>query len=140
MATTETSDAVDRSKVAWIVLGVIAVGFMLLIVLALRTPPQLAPSEDVFKTVDALYTAVRMKDEKRLGECEQRLHAYRDAGKLPKEASESLDGVIAKARAGSWESATERLYEFMLAQRREGDVEPAPAKPAPKGKPAKAKP
>lgn len=140
MATTESPDAVDRSKVAWVVLGVLAVGFLVLIVLALRTPPQLAPSEDVFKTVDALYTAVRMKDEKRLGECEQRLHAYRNAGKLPKEAAESLDGVIAKARAGSWETATERLYEFMLAQRREGEAEPTPVKPAPKGKSAKARP
>jgi hypothetical protein len=31
-----------------------------------------------------------------------------------------LDGIIKKARAGNWESATERLYDFMLAQRREG--------------------
>ena len=74
--------------------------------------------DDVFKTVDALFTAVNMKDEAKLAQCERRLHAYRDAGKLPKSSAEYLDGVIAKARAGSWDSATERLYEFMLAQRR----------------------
>ncbi len=139
MATTETLDAVSRNRIAYGVLGFIAVGFVVLLVLALRTPPQLAPDEDVFKTVDALYTAVRMKDEKRLGECEQRLHVYRDAGKLPKESAEVLDGVIVKARGGSWESAAERLYDFMLAQRREGEVEKAPPKPAPKGKAAKTK-
>ncbi|MCE9565455.1 MAG: hypothetical protein K8U57_25820 [Planctomycetes bacterium] len=134
---TETLDATNRAKVAWIVLGAFALGFVVLIVLALRTPPQLTADEEVFKTVDALYTAVRMKDEKRLGECEQRLNAYRDAGKLPKESAEVLAGVIAKARAGSWETATERLYDFMLAQRREGAAEQPPKRE--KAKPAKSK-
>jgi len=139
MATSETVDATNRAKVAWLVLGALGLGFVVAIVLALRTPPQLAANEEVFKTVDALYTAVRMKDEKRLGECEKRLHGYRDAGKLPKESSEVLDGVIAKARSGGWEMATERLYDFMLAQRREGAEEQPPPKREPKAKPAKSK-
>jgi hypothetical protein len=138
MATTEAAAGVNRTQVAGLVLGVIAVGFVVALVMALRTPPQLAPDEGVFKTVDALYTAVRMRDEKRLGECEARLHVYRDAGKLPEDSAKVLDGIIAKARSGSWDTATERLYEFMRAQRREG-VEGTETQPAPKRDP-KAKP
>jgi len=76
--------------------------------------------EEVFTTVDALFTAVTARDENLLRQCEQRLHASRDVGKLPADASNYLDGVIRKAKAGSWESAAERLYDFMTAQRREG--------------------
>jgi hypothetical protein len=79
--------------------------------------------DQVFNTVDALYTAVRNHDEARLGQCERRLAAYRDAGKLPAAAGDYLDGVIAEAKDGNWDSATRSLYDFMLAQRREGAVE-----------------
>lgn len=82
-------------------------------------PPQVGTSDDVFKTVDALYTALRMEDPKKLDACEKRLHAERDAGKLPASASEHLDAIIAKARKGDWRPAAERLYAFMAAQRRE---------------------
>ena len=94
----------------------------------------MGPDAEVFETVDALYTAVRNRDEARLTQCEARLAGYRAAGKLPKAAADRLDGVIAKARAGDWQPAAERLYDFMLAQRRDGAE--APAKPAhpPKGK------
>jgi hypothetical protein len=80
-------------------------------------------SEQVFNTVDALYTAVRNEDEKRLGECEQRLRGYREAGKLPPDAADTLDGIIATAQKGRWRSAAESLYEFMKGQRREGVIE-----------------
>jgi hypothetical protein len=80
----------------------------------------MGPDEEVFASVDALFTALTARDEKLLGQCEQRLHAAKAAGKLPGEASGYLDGVIAKARAGSWQSAAEKLYAFMKVQRREG--------------------
>ena len=54
-------------------------------------PPRMGADKDALKTVDALFTAVTARDEKRLAECEQRLHAYRDNGKLPKAAA---DGVV----------------------------------------------
>src|SRR5262245_816942 len=122
MATTEHSpETASRQRVAVYVLGgLLAVAALVAAFVYFNRPPQMGPDEDVFRTVDALYTAVRMKDEARLGQCEQRLHSYRDAGKLPKESADYLDGVIAKARGGRWESAAERLYEFMLAQRRDG--------------------
>jgi hypothetical protein len=75
--------------------------------------------EEVFKTVDALFTAVTARDEKLLGQCEQRLHALANAGKLPADASSYLDAVIRKARGGGWESAAKKLYSFIRAQRRE---------------------
>ncbi|MBN9122091.1 MAG: hypothetical protein J0I06_23615 [Planctomycetes bacterium] len=116
-------------------LALVAVAFVLYAYL--NRPPQMGVSEEVFNTVDALYTAVRNRDEKRVGECEQRLVGYRDAGKLPPDAADELAAVIRKAKSGAWEGATERLYEFMLAQRREGTLEPhahdKKAKPA-KGK------
>ena len=126
-----TSNAAVQ-KAAWAVLGGVALLTLIAVLLSLRSPPQMGPDAEVFETVDALYTAVRNRDEARLTQCEARLAGYRAAGKLPKAAADRLDGVIAKARAGDWQPAAERLYDFMLAQRRDGAE--APAKPPPKGK------
>src|SRR5262245_52372908 len=84
-------------------------------------PPQMGPDEAVFTAVDAVFTAVTARDDRLLGRCEQRLHALIAAGKLPADAGDYLAGVVGKARAGRWESAAERLYGFMAAQRREGE-------------------
>jgi len=88
--------------------------------LSFRSPPQLPPSAEVFTTVDALFTAVTAHDEKRLTACEQRLEKFKTAGSLPTPAAKRLDGVIATARAGQWETAAKRLYDFMHGQRRDG--------------------
>jgi hypothetical protein len=89
--------------------------------------------EDVFRTVDALFTAVTARDERLLGQCAQRLQDYRAAGRLPPDAADALDRIIAKARAGSWETAAERLYDFMRAQKREGVTGHRPQKHMQKG-------
>ena len=86
-------------------------------------PPQMGADDEAFKSVDALFTAVTARDEKLLGRCEQQLHACRDVGKLPEAAATHLDGVIRQAKAGRWDSAAERLYDFMRAQRRDGPAE-----------------
>jgi len=91
-----------------------------------RSPPQMGADEEVFKTVDALFTAVTARDEKLLGDCERRLHAYKEAGKLPANAADYLDGVIRQSQEGKWASAAERLYDFMREQQCEGESEPAP--------------
>jgi len=75
--------------------------------------------EEVSKAVDALFTAVTARDEKLLADCERRLLALDDAGKLPREAGAYLDNISRKARAGRWESAAQTLYDFMRAQRRD---------------------
>jgi hypothetical protein len=76
--------------------------------------------EQVFASVDALFTAITARDEKLLGQCEHRLHALKGAGNLPGSAAGYLDGVIQTARKGRWQAAAETLYSFMKAQRREG--------------------
>jgi hypothetical protein len=91
-------------------------------------PPQMGADEEAFKAVDALFTAVTARDEKLLEKCERRLEACREARKIPAGASAYLGGVVRTARAGGWESAARRLYEFMTAQRREGAREHAPKK------------
>src|SRR5262249_51628819 len=96
----------------------VAVGF-----LGCGRPPQMGADEEVFRTVDALFTAVTARDPALLGQCEARLAAYREARQLPKQASDYLDSIIKKAHRGSWQAAAERLYDFMLAQRREGPRE-----------------
>lgn len=121
------SEAIERKPIerhAAFALGGLAcvVGVVALVCYWTR-PPQMGTSEDAFNTVDALYTAVRSKDEKRVAQCEDRLKGYRAAGKLPAAAAEALDAIIATARAGSWNTATRRLYDFMLAQRREGTLD-----------------
>ena len=117
----ELSERQRAERIGWYLLG----GLLLLVVSIflyryLSRPPQMGSSDEVFGTVDALYTAVRSRDEKRLGHCEQRLHAYRDRGQLPKQAATALDSIIDHARSGAWEKAAEQLYQFMLVQRREG--------------------
>src|SRR5437899_11068560 len=86
-------------------------------------PPQMGSDKEVFKAVDALFTAVTARDEKLLADCEQRLLALRDGGRLPDAAATYLDRVIQTARAGQWQTAAERLYDFMKAQRRAGGGE-----------------
>ena len=137
MATTEKNLWRSRARplqhpaVVWSV-ALICGGATLWWVLSLRRPPQMGPNEEVFHTVDALFTAVTAHDEKLLAQCESRLQAHREVGHVPPEAAEYLDNVIQKARGGSWQSAAERLYDFMRVQRREGfeDPPPRPKKPA----------
>jgi hypothetical protein len=101
----------------------------------------MGPSDAVFDTVDALYTAVRNRDAKRVTDCETRLAGYRSAGELPADAAETLASIVARTRAGSWDAAAERLYAFMLAQRRDGAAgHPEPRPAAGKGKGGKARP
>lgn len=94
-------------------------------------PPQMGTSDEVFKTVDALYTAVRSHDEKGLDLCQQKLKALKEKDQLPSAAAASLDAMINDARAGNWDRVTRQLYDFMIAQRRDGPLE---EKHAPKGK------
>ena len=115
------SDGNSTRRSVVIAAGIIALaGLLVCWFVWWTTPPQMGADEAVFAAVDALFTAVTARDEKLLGQCERRLHALKDAGKLPADASDYLDGIVQKAHAARWESAAERLYEFMKTQRREG--------------------
>lgn len=87
--------------------------------LGFRSQPQIPASNEVFTTVDALFTAVTAHDQQRLAACEQRLEKYKSAGSLPAPAAKRLDSVIATARGGDWDSAARSLYNFIQGQRRD---------------------
>jgi len=99
---------------------VLLMGMLALVLAGCGRPPQMGADEEVFRAVDALYTAVTARDGKLLDDCESRLNKLRDAGKLPPGAAGHLDKIIATARAGRWRPAAERLHAFMSAQRRGG--------------------
>lgn len=81
-------------------------------------PPQMGADRDAFKAVDALYTAVGLRDPKRVDQCSATLKGLRDAGKLPAVAAATLDSIVAEARGQQWEPALEHLSGFMEGQRR----------------------
>ena len=108
-----------RRRALLIVCGLIAVVAVVVLVQSLRATPQIGTDEEVFATVDALFTALTCRDDNRLDDCEERLLAYREAEQMPANAADYLDGVIDQARSGQWEPAAHRLYDFMYGQRRE---------------------
>src|SRR5262245_3565185 len=110
----------SRNKIVLAVLGVLVVVGAARIWLGRGSQPQLPPSEEVFKSVDALFTAVTARDEQRLAQCQQRLNDYKQQGLIPAASSKRLERAIERARAGEWESAARGLYEFMQGQRRAG--------------------
>ena len=52
--------------------------------------PQIGSDKETFKTVDALYTAVGLKDTKLVDQCREKLEGLRQGGKLPEDAARSL--------------------------------------------------
>ena len=110
-----------RERLARWALGLLIVGGLLYVAASLwNRPPQMGPSEDVFKTVDALYTAVTSHNDGRLAQCEKRLAALKEKGELPDSAASALTSIINRAKSGDWQRASTQLYAFMLAQRRDG--------------------
>ncbi len=115
-------EKVSRNRdFAWgrLVLGVCLIVVVGLLWLFLSPTAQMGADPEVFKTVDALYTAIRNQDKKQLASCEATLRDQARTGRLPKAASQSLEKVIATAHSGHWEPAAKSLYSFMVAQRRD---------------------
>ena len=83
-----------------------------------RGSPQIGTDRDTFKAVDALYTAVGLRDARLVDQCEVKLKGCRDRGKIQESASRFLDSIIAEAKGGKWEGALEHLSKFMEGQRR----------------------
>ena len=110
----------NRDRVALAVLAAVVAIVGVVLLSNLGSPPQMGADEEVFRTVDALFTAVTGRNEPQLDQCECRLKGCREAGKLPPKAAKTLDAIIATARAGKWQGAAERLYAFMKGQKREG--------------------
>ena len=81
-------------------------------------PAQIGADPETFKAVDALYTAVSLREPDRVDRCVTTLVSLRDAGKLESGPLEALEGIAAEAKSGSWESAQSRLGRFMRGQTR----------------------
>ncbi len=119
MAITEFEPG-SRTRIAtWALFGVVGLGALVLAIVYLDQPPQMGNDDEAFRTVDALFTALGMRDESKVADCERRFHQYRESGRLPPSTARYLDRVIARARAGDWNEASKTLYDFMRAQRRE---------------------
>ncbi len=73
---------------------------------------------ETFTTVDALYSAVSLKDEGQLDRNAATLDQLHESGRLPDAAHKALGKIIAEAKDGEWEPAREDLRDFMLDQRR----------------------
>jgi len=117
----------SRTQITLALLGLVVVALAARFYFGYRLQPQLPPSPEVFQTVDALFTAVTAHDSQRLADCQQRLAKYKDRGCVPLAAAQRLDRIISLAQSGDWTTAAHRLYEFMQAQKRNG--EPTPPRP-----------
>ncbi|WP_406697506.1 hypothetical protein V5E97_01480 [Singulisphaera sp. Ch08] len=81
-------------------------------------PPQIGEDRAAFKAVDALYTAVSLRDPKLLDQCEGELRSLQAKGGLSEAAGGVLGTIITKAKEGEWETSQSRLGDFMRGQRR----------------------
>jgi hypothetical protein len=81
-------------------------------------PPQIGGDERSFKAVDALYTAVSLRELKLVDQCEAELKGLHAAGSLGEDAAEALQSIIDEGKGGAWEDAQSRLARFMEGQRR----------------------
>ena len=113
------NDGYDTNRVAVIVAGILLLVAAAFMARSWVAAPQMGTDEEVFTTVDALFTAMTTRDKKRLEDCSQRLTTYRKEGKIPVSAANNLDGMIKTAESGQWEASARQLYKFMMAQRRQ---------------------
>jgi hypothetical protein len=97
---------------------VLAAGVLALAVCGCGRPPQIGADDKTFKAVDALYTAVSLREVKLVDQCQATLKGLREAGSLGDDVSNALDSIIAEAKGGAWEDAQTRLASFMEGQRR----------------------
>jgi hypothetical protein len=81
-------------------------------------PTQIGADPETFKTVDALYTAVSLREPARVDACLATLKSLRDDDKLDAAPYDAIEAMTAEAKGGSWESAQSRLAQFMRGQRR----------------------
>jgi hypothetical protein len=73
------------------------------------------PSERQYKNrreLEALLTAVSLKNQKELEKDARRIDRRHDSGELSASNYDELKEIVEKARAGDWAGAEKRAYEF----------------------------
>jgi hypothetical protein len=88
---------------------------LILLGLALLASGCRAPSQedrDNRRALDAILTAITMKNSRLLEESARRAKARHDAGPLTDEQYQGMEAFINKARGGDWLGAEKDGYEF----------------------------
>ncbi len=80
--------------------------------------PQVLNNEEVFTSLDALWTAVTSQKLERLQSASDRLQELRDSGDLSESGWNAISPIIEQASSGQWEPAARRLKKFIRAQRK----------------------
>ena len=92
--------------------------FLALAIVGCGGPAQIGAEPETFKAIDALYTAVSLREVKLVDQCQETLKGLHDSGKLGDDPFNSLEAMITEAKGGAWEDAQTRLSHFMQGQRR----------------------
>ena len=78
--------------------------------------PKLQPSDEVYTSLDALFTAVTAHKSPMVETSATRLDALHREGKIPDPAWKRITRVIDLAKDGQWESSAKSLYQFIERQ------------------------
>lgn len=81
--------------------------------------PQIGPDDESFQAVDALYTAVSLRDQARTEQCGKTLEMLHAQGRLPESAYRKLHAIATAAPRDreSWEGVRVALRDFIRGQR-----------------------
>ncbi|MBI3407301.1 MAG: hypothetical protein HY040_02955 [Planctomycetes bacterium] len=91
------------------------VGLLVALGLALLTSGCRAPTQeerDNRRALDAILTAITMKNSRLLEESAKRAKSRHDAGQLTNDEYRGMEAFIDKARGGDWSGAENDAYEF----------------------------
>ncbi len=80
--------------------------------------PQVLGNEEVYTSLDALWTAVTSRNLDRVQEVTNELIRLRDEGGLSKEGWGAIEPILQQAFAEKWEPAARSLKKFIGAQRK----------------------
>ncbi|HTQ39124.1 MAG TPA: hypothetical protein VMJ32_08845 [Pirellulales bacterium] len=105
-----------RGKILLGVLGVFGTIAIVALVWHRTSPPNVGSDKKVLQQVDALFTAVRVKDSRLLDRCATQLADLKAKGELPDDAATTLTQIVATAHSGDWQGATENLLWFIQGQ------------------------
>ncbi|WP_240911528.1 hypothetical protein [Paludisphaera soli] len=98
--------------------GTTALALLASLALAGCGPTQMGPDPEAFKGVDALYTAISLREPDRVDACLAMLRSLQQDGRLEEAAFDELVAMSGEAKGGDWESVQTRLARFMRGQRR----------------------
>lgn len=89
---------------------------MLLFALSLGGCGGVSESErDNRRLLEAILTAISLRNEKELLQDERLLERRRAAGQLSEESFQAIQQIVAKAKGHDWQRAENELYEYRKA-------------------------